>query len=151
MSAAAPDPRAHALRLLARREYSRAELRDRLSRAGYGAEQIDSTLDALAREGWQNDARYAEMLGRTRLCQGHGPLRLRRDLARAGVDPEQLPIPQADWLIQARAALRKRFGDARAGNRREWERRARFLAGRGFTSELIRRALDGDPDEYDFF
>ncbi|MGC8504074.1 MAG: regulatory protein RecX [Acidithiobacillus sp.] len=148
MSAAAPDPRAHALRLLARREYSRAELRDRLSRAGYDAGQIDGTLDALAREGCQDDARYAEMLGRTRLRQGHGPLRLRRDLARAGVELEQPSIPQADWLIQARAALHKRFGDAPAENRREWERRARFLAGRGFTSELIRRALDGDPDAY---
>ncbi len=148
MSAVALDPKAHVLRLLARREYSRAELRDRLTRAGYGAEQIDSTLDALAREGWQDDARYAEMLGRTRLRQGHGPLRLRRDLARAGVDPEQMSIPQADWLIQARAALHKRFGGAPAENRREWERRARFLAGRGFTSELIRLVLDGDPDGY---
>ncbi|MBU2848743.1 regulatory protein RecX, partial [Acidithiobacillus ferriphilus] len=69
MTAERDGPTALALRLLARREYGRLELRDKLLRAGCDAGDVALTLDALVAAGYQDDARYAEMLTRTRLRQ----------------------------------------------------------------------------------
>jgi len=141
------DPTALALRLLARREYGRRELGDKLLRAGCDAGDVALALDALAAAGYQDDARYAEMLTRTRVRQGHGPLRLRQDLQRAGI--EVGADPEIDWLQQAQAVCRKRFGNTPPADARDYARRARFLAGRGFTGETIRQVL-GAGRERDF-
>jgi len=133
------DPTALALRWLARREYGRLELRDKLLRAGCDAGDVALALDALVAAGYQDDARYAEMLTRTRVRQGHGPLRLRQDLQRAGV--EVTAGPEINWLVQAQAVCQKRFGDTVPTDAKDYARRARFLAGRGFTGETIRRVL----------
>jgi len=133
------DPTALALRLLARREYGRLELRDKLLRAGCDAGDVALALDALVAAGAQDDARYVEMLTRTRVRQGHGPLRLRQDLQRAGV--EATAAPEIDWLQQAQAVCRKRFGNSPPTDAKDYAKRARFLAGRGFTGETIRRVL----------
>ena len=147
MTAERSDPTALALRLLARREYGRRELRDKLLRAGYDAGDVALALEALVAAGYQDDARYAEMLTRTRVRQGHGPLRLRQDLQRAGV--EATAALEIDWLQQAQAVCQKRFGDTPPTDARDYARRARFLAGRGFTGETIRRVL-GAGRERDF-
>lgn len=136
-----------ALRLLARREYSRKELQDKLLYAGFDNLQIQIVLDSLKASGYQDDQRYTEMLTRTRLRQGHGPLRLRQDLQRAGVDVKEqdaAAVQSVNWQLQAQAAYRKRFGDKAPEDAREYARRARFLAGRGFLPEQIRRVL-ADP------
>ncbi|PKY11179.1 recombinase RecX [Acidithiobacillus marinus] len=142
-----------ALRLLARREYSRKELQDKLLQAGFAVAQVETLLEHLQASGYQNDQRYAEMLTRTRLRQGHGPLRLRQDLHRAGVEIEAgAGEEQAlDWQAQARATYRKRFGDSVPEDARDYARRARFLAGRGFLPEQIRRVLADagkNPDDF---
>ena len=145
MTAERGDPTALALRWLARREYGRLELRDKLLRAGCDAGDVALALDALVAAGYQDDARYVEMLTRTRVRQGHGPLRLRQDLQRAGV--EATAASEIDWLRQARAVCRKRFGNAPPTDARDYARRARFLAGRGFTGETIRRVLASGREE----
>lgn len=142
-----------ALRLLARREYSRKELQDKLLHAGFAAPQVQTVLDSLQTAGYQNDQRYAEMLRRTRLKQGHGPLRLRQDLRRAGVEIEvgEGEEQALDWQAQAQAVYRKRFGDSTPEDARDYARRARFLAGRGFLPEQIRRVLADpgkNPDDF---
>ncbi len=137
-----------ALRLLARREYSRKELQDKLLHAGFDNLQVHMVLDSLKASGYQDDQRYLEMLTRTRLRQGHGPLRLRQDLQRAGVDVKEqdgmAAAQSVNWQVQAQAAYRKRFGNTAPEDAREYARRARFLAGRGFLPEQIRRVL-ADP------
>ena len=148
MTAERRDPTALALRLLARREYGRLELRDKLLRAGYDAGDVALALDALVAAGYQDDARYAEMLTRTRVRQGHGPLRLRQDLQRAGVEPAA--DTEIDWLVQAKAVYQKRFGDTVPADAKDYARRVRFLAGRGFTGDIIRRVLAATSREGDF-
>ncbi len=51
--------RRKAIDLLARREYSRAELEQRLAQRGYEREAVQPVLDELARRGYQSDHRYA--------------------------------------------------------------------------------------------
>ena len=73
---------------------------------------------------------------------GHGARRIEHELARHGL---KLPAAQQQGLrdseLQRAAELwRRRFGAA-ASDPRERARQARFLAGRGFSGEVIRRVL----------
>ncbi|MHB1429647.1 MAG: recombination regulator RecX [Rhodocyclaceae bacterium] len=133
--------RQRAVRLLARREHTRAELARKLAAHGT-PEEIDTVLNELARSGLQSDARFAESYLRS---QGErlGAARLRQTLRQKGVAPdliadhvEDLP----DELDRARAVWQKKFSAAPA-DRSDWARQARFLQARGFSAEIIRKLL----------
>lgn len=146
------SPRDDAIRLLARREYSRAELVERLARRGHEPGDVADALASLAEEGLQSDARFAESFLRSRVMRGQGPLKIRSELERRGLDRERIRTvfadeeEEVDWFALAREALAKRFtgpGDSP----RERARRERFLASRGFDSEQVRHALEHAWDE----
>ena len=152
-----------ALRLLATREHSRFELRRKLLRrrasdAASATAQMDIVLDDLARRDLLSDARFAESFVRRSVDRGHGPLKIRAGLRSRGVAEDiiddTLTFPDEFWLRRAQAVQAKRFGNGSAGagdrnsnadgapaNRSEWARRARFLAARGFASDIIYRTL----------
>jgi regulatory protein len=136
---------AAALALLARREHSRLELERKLAARGYATTEIAAALDAATAAGYLSDERAAAAQLRAALRRGHGPLKIRARLASvglAGTDPEAAE-EGIDWLAQARAVAERRFGLAPPADQREWARRARFLAQRGFPESIIRKALDG--------
>jgi len=143
------SPRDAAVRLLSRREYSRHELVERLAAKGHESAAIDECLDDLAERGLQSDARFAESFLRSRIQRGQGPVKIRIELERRGIDREQVsaafadrePSGEPDWFFLACEALARRFsspGDAP----RERARRERFLAGRGFDFEQVRYAME---------
>ncbi|MDW5377319.1 regulatory protein RecX [Halomonas sp. HP20-15] len=139
-------PRDDAVRLLARREYSRAELAGRLAAKNHAAESIQQTLDALEAEGLQSDARFAESFVRSRLVRGQGPMKVRAGLHERGIERELARVAldeaqgETDWRALACEALAKRF-DGPGATPRERARRERFLAGRGFDFEQMKYAL----------
>ncbi|MEY2342062.1 regulatory protein RecX [Acidithiobacillus sp. IBUN Pt1247-S3] len=133
---------AAALRLLARREYARAELRSRLVRQNeFVAEVVDTVLAGLEERGYLSDARYREAKMRSRAARGQGPMLVARDWRASGAGDDRELLAEPDWLARARQALHKRFGEQAPGDAKEWARRARFLQGRGFPADLIRKAL----------
>ncbi|MFY0989433.1 regulatory protein RecX [Halomonas sp. C05BenzN] len=142
-------PRDDAIRLLARREYSRAELLERLSARGHDAADILACLDALAEEGLQSDARFAESFLRSRIARGQGPRKIRAELERRGIDRDGIRAAfaesgeagEADWFALACETLARRFSGP-GDTPRERARRERFLAGRGFDFDQLRHALD---------
>lgn len=142
---------AAAVRLLARREHSRAELARKLTGRGAPAELVEEVVEALVGRRLQSDERYAETLVNSRIGKGQGPVRIRRDLAEQGVSPAEvdaaLAAAAADWRALAREVRRRRFGAAPPGDWDERARQARFLEYRGFTAEQIRHALGGDADD----
>jgi regulatory protein len=144
-----------ALRLLARREHSRAELERKLAPhvedrpEASAAEQIRAALDDLAARGLLSDQRTAESV---LLSQGrrHGRRRLEQTLRAKGLDPELVTASLAQAapteLERARAIWRRRFGAAPT-DPVERARQMRFLAGRGFDADVIRRVVqDADED-----
>jgi regulatory protein len=139
-------PRDDAIRLLARREYSRAELASRLSAKGHEAAAIAEALDALVEQGLQSDARFAESFLRSRILRGQGPLKIRQELSQRGIDRELIRDAFAeqegdvDWCVLAGEILARRFSGP-GDTPRERARRERFLAGRGFDFEQVRHAL----------
>lgn len=147
-------PRDDAIRLLARREYSRAELQTRLTAKGHADATIDETLDALAKEGLQSDTRFAETFVRSRIARGQGPIKIRAELGNRGIDRELTRaaiddaqhVNKTDWFALACDTLAKRFGDP-GSIPRERARRERFLAGRGFDFDQVRHALSHAWDD----
>jgi len=138
-----------AVDLLARREHSRLELRDKLRQRGFEAGAIERVLDRLVERGWLDDERFAEAYVRGRCERGEGPLRIAQGLRRRGIAEgviaRWLERPVEDWQALARRAWRKRFGGQRATDARERARQQRFLGQRGFDHGVIRAVLD-DPE-----
>lgn len=142
---ATPDPRRKALELLTRREHSRRELTRKLAERGFDADAAAHAVADMAERGWQDDARFAHSLARSRMHAGQGPLRIRAELRLHGIGEEgidaALAACEADWSAQAADLLQRRFGTAEALSRQETARRGAFLQRRGFDLDAIRYAL----------
>ncbi len=184
-----------ALRYLAQREHSRAELERKLARfvvlanasadasadapadaaaeaaAGAPADedadpeerrnaaqvQLTRALDELAAAGLLSDNRAADAV---LSAQGRrfGSRRLKQVLQQKGLAPElvkhTLQQAKGTELARAREVWRRRFG-APAADAAERAKQMRFLAGRGFDGDVIRRVVQGpnqtdrDTDEAD--
>lgn len=144
-----------ALRYLAQREHSRAELARKLARAlppeeaEEAAAQIDKALDDLAAAGLLSDARTAESVLST---QGRrfGSRRLKQVLQSKGLDASlvqnTLQQARATELARAREVWQRRFGTPPA-DAQERAKQMRFLAGRGFDGDVIRRVVQGADDD----
>lgn len=145
-----PDPRLKALELLARREHSRRELTRKLADRGFDADAAARAVGDMAERGWQDDARFAESLARSRMHAGHGPLRIRAELRLHGIGEDgieaALAACEVDWNTQAADLLRRRFGTGEAPSRQETARRGAFLQRRGFDLGAIRYALSLSED-----
>ncbi len=135
--------RQQAIKLLARREHTRAELARKL--AGLGTpEEIDAVLADMESSQLQSDSRTAESFLRSNASRLGAP-RLRHALKTRGLAPEMIEeqLAQADLpdeMARARAAWSRKFSAAPA-NPKEWARQARFLQSRGFASDIVRRLL----------
>lgn len=133
--------RARALRLLARREHSRAELARKLASQTGSPEALARVLDSLEVKKQLSDERYAEERAR-QLARKYGAARIRNELRLKGVSEEILDrvYSDADDLAKAKAILERKYRGP-AATPRERARRARFLQGRGFSVEIIRSLL----------
>ena len=143
--------RQQAIRLLARREHTRAELARKLSGLGT-PQEIDAVLAEMEALQLQSDNRTTESYLRGNAAR-LGTSRLRHTLKTRGVTPEMIEehLVKADLpdeIERARAAWSRKFSAAPT-NPKEWARQARFLQSRGFAGDIIRRLLKNSPDESD--
>ena len=130
--------RVAALRLLARREYSRAELKARLAAAA-SEDELDSVLDALQAEGLLSDQRYASARVR------YGNARLKQELRQHGISDDDIAaaLPEGgDEAARCRAVWARKFGRLPV-DATERGRQMRFLQHRGFSGEAIRGVMRG--------
>jgi regulatory protein len=129
------------LRLLTRREYSRKQIQDKLTVKGYEPGQVSSVIDELARQSWQDDARYAESYARVRSQKGFGPVRIAYELQQQGIAPSKaesvLRATTDDWMNLPEQVYGKKYSDSTAIDSGEQAKRSRFLLQRGFSSTMI--------------
>ncbi|KWE52474.1 MULTISPECIES: recombination regulator RecX [Burkholderia] len=132
-----------ALGYLSRREYSRAELARKLAPYVGEDESVEPVLDALEKEGWLSDARFAESLVHRRASRV-GVARIVSELKRHAVGDGLVEEVHAQLreteLTRAQAVWRKKFG-ALPQTPAERAKQARFLAARGFSSATIVKLL----------
>lgn len=146
-----PSLKSRALRLLARREHSRAELERKLAAYEEVPGTLARALDALQAKDFINDQRVVESVVHRRAPR-LGAGRVRQELERKGLDREAVASAVAALtvteLARARSVWQKKFGGAAPVDATERARQMRFLASRGFSGEVVRRALDV-PDDND--
>lgn len=146
-----PELRERALRYLARREYSRAELAAKLQhhvKAGDDFEQLqpadlDALLDDLTANGLLSDARAATQLLHAKRSR-FGVQRITQALRQKGIAEdligEVLPGLKETELDTARNVWQKKFG-ALPQDGKEKARQVRFLQSRGFGFDVIFQVL----------
>jgi regulatory protein len=143
-------PAQRALGLLVRREHSREELTRKLTARGVVADEAEAVVERMVAEGWQDDARFAELLVRSRAGNGYGPVRIRAELGTHGLDPEVIAAAMAayegDWAENARDLVRRRFA-GKPGDSAIRRKAADFLIRRGFGGDQIRTAVRLDEDD----
>jgi regulatory protein len=156
--------RAQALRLLARKDYSRHELQAKLSATATlgldemtaeseGLQLVKEVLDALEQAAWLSDSRTAEVVVHSRQQRGLGMRRIAQDLKRKGIADATIAVATADLAAteseRAFALLSKRHHHQRTQDtnatalqiKQQWQKQYQFLIRRGFSSEAARRAL----------
>ena len=140
-----------ALGLLARREHSRRELKAKLSQSGYAETETDAAIERLGAQRYQDDERFGEVLLRSRIARGYGPLRLRVELKSHGFADAQirqlLDAVEVDWAACAANQLRRHYGNAGSADRAERMRRAQFLLRRGFAAATVRSVTQAEVDQ----
>jgi regulatory protein len=160
--------RARALQWLAQREHSRTELRRKLLRLarqralehadGIGeaaaaidpASEVDALLDWLVAQRYLSDTRFVESRVNARAAR-YGNLRIRQELEQHGtaLDTATADRLRASELARARAVWARKYGDAPTTLAADRARQMRFLAGRGFSAEVIRQVVRGGPAQSD--
>ncbi len=144
------EARKKAMDYLARREHSRSELVQKMSKAGFDSAVSEDAVDKLFEEGLQSDRRFVESFIQSRINQGKGPARIRADLGQRGLSDglvsEMLNEADADWFALATAARRRKFGTDEPGDFKEKARQMRFLQYRGFESEQVQAAFGNAED-----
>ena len=141
------DRRHTAVRLLSRREHSRAELRDKLLKRKHPLNLIEQVLDQLAERNLQCDVRFAESYTRMRVQRGYGGNKIRAELQARSLSREiienALLVYEAEWIDNAIAALRKKYSenDLAQSSVKELAKMQRFLWSRGYNSADISSAI----------
>ena len=135
-----------ALRYLARREHSRAELARKLVPHAESPASVERVLDELAIKRQLSDERYAEV--RTNwLARKYGAAKIRHDLKAHGVAEAVIARVSSEGdFDRARAILARKYREP-ATTREERAKRARFLQGRGFSYDIIVRVLKVEGNE----
>jgi regulatory protein len=126
-----------ALRAVARRDQSSAQLRRRLDRRRLAPSDREEALGALERAGLVDDGRYAIRRAESLAERGHGDAAIRWRLEREGISAEHADAALA--TLEREADRARRLVAARRGGARA----ARELARRGFGEEAIEDALRG--------
>lgn len=150
-----------ALGLLVRREHSATELKRKLRGKGVEAEELDSALETLQRQGFQDDRRYAEALVRSRALAGQGPVRIRAELRQNGVPSGDIDAAfhaaegdGLEWDAIARRVAARFLPALRAvrgpEGLKQRHKALSFLLRRGFSQEQGRRALALQDDDAPF-
>lgn len=142
----APELKARALRHLARREHSRAELARKLAPRAESPEALAHLLDALEARKQLSNERFAELRAH-QLARRYGAARIRQDLKAKGVDAGLVRKVSAEGEAVRAAAILARKYRSPAIAREELARRMRFLQSRGFSHDTIRRVLSSDDDD----
>jgi regulatory protein len=146
--------------MLARRDYPRDALRQRLVDVGFLELAAEEAVASLEEERLVNDVRYVEGAVASRIGRGMGPVRIRIELQHLGVATALIEAAvdarSPVWSERATTLRHRRFGPQAPTNLKERARQVRFLLSRGFSGSHVRDALgeagrdvDLDLDEAD--
>ena len=159
---------------LSRREYGKAELKQKLIDKEQDPEKIDALLDEFEEKGYQSDYRTTLMLIRENIRKGRGRGRIKQEFYRKKIampgnidelidmanteseefiefvddDADNL-VDGVDWLKLAVTARTKKYGNDIPVEQKEKAKQLRFLQYRGFNTDICFAALNHTTETLD--
>ena len=159
---------------LSRREYGKAELKQKLLDKEQEADKIDTLLDEFEEKGYQSDYRTTLMLIRENIRKGRGRGRIKQEFYRkkmampdnidelidmANTESEEFSefiddsadnlVEGVDWLKLAVSTRTRKYGDTIPVEQKDKAKQLRFLQYRGFNSDICFAALNYTLDTLD--
>jgi len=137
------------LKMLARRELSETQVRQRLARKGHEPQAIDEAVERLRAERALDDNRVAEAIARTETSiRRRGKVRVRMQIERAGIAKEvaKRAVDEVFGAIDDGALLQSSLTKRLRGrdtieDDREFQRIYRYLIAQGFEPDQVMQAL----------
>jgi len=137
--------RTAALGLLARREHSQQEIKQKLIRRGFDEHLIGLVLVKLADQDLLSEQRFAEQFAASRIRRKQGPMKILAELGRRGIDRhtanQVLGDVTADWPAMAAQVISGMGLDLDAEKREVQQTIYRRLHNRGYRHDHIKQAL----------
>ena len=137
-----------AVRLLARREHSALEIRQKLLKRDFDEAEISLVIVELQQGGWLSDQRFAEAYIRMRQVKGFGPVRIAKELNERGVEDtivDNYLLPEDEkWSQSLKQQYLKKYKNKPFADYSEQAKRIRFLQYRGFSLDAVMRLVKNE-------
>ncbi|TCB62036.1 regulatory protein RecX [Acinetobacter terrae] len=142
--------RSYAFAVLTRREYSKADLIEKLGLYAMDRDEVLKLVDELAKENYQSDQRVAEIMLSSQKRKGKGPNRIKLALKSKKIDASliQEELKETDWNEQAYQLKVKKYGAKVEKEPKLKAKQIRFLMYRGFEMDAIMKAITRKEDEF---
>lgn len=131
----------YVVNLLARREYSEFEIRNKMQEKAFSEAEIDEVIARCQQKNWQSDHRFAENYLNARAQKGYGAGRIRQELRQLkgvsdNVIEDVLAETEIDWFDMAQKLLRKKFPDYAEKQTPKMKQKIwQYMMSHGFRSE----------------
>ena len=149
------EARSYLFDLLARRDYPRAQLAQKLTQRECPPEVAAKVLDQFEADGYLSDQRFVDSQVRQRFEQGQGRRKIEFELRQKGVSNQLIEEALGATDIEPKQVAldyyRRRYGETVAQDQKERAKRMRHMAGRGFGFDEINHAMRyqlEDPEEF---
>lgn len=142
-----------ALRLLANRDHSCAELARKLEQRKFARHLVKHALDECLRLNYLDDERFCQSHLRQLRRKGYGPHQIQQRLRSKGISDAMIQdvlyrtYPESAQIEDCRRVMNKKLSSPTFASRSGPlnDRLYRFLLGRGFHPDVIRQSLDAPP------
>ncbi|TQR70273.1 regulatory protein RecX [Acinetobacter sp. RF14B] len=141
--------RSYAFAVLTRKEYSKAELIEKLALYAEDRNEVIALVDELAKENYQSDQRVAEIMLSSQKRKGKGPNQIKMKLKSKKIDTALISeeLKETDWVQQAYELKLKKYGPEVSKDRKLKAKQIRFLMYRGFEMDAIIKAISRKPED----
>lgn len=143
----------YVVNLLARREYSEFEIRNKMQEKPFSEESIEKVLSHCQQKNWQSDRRFAENYINARAQRGYGVNRIKQELRQlkgvsSDIIEETLAESTVDWEEIALYALKKKFPNymekqTPKSRQKIWQ----YMLSHGFYNEEFADLIGSAPEE----
>ncbi|MGP9800370.1 regulatory protein RecX [Rheinheimera sp. NSM] len=140
------DLKRMAINWLSRRDYSEAQLSQRLSRQGGEAGDIAKVIAWCKAENYLDQQRFISMLVRSRVNKGYGLGYIVQECRQQNISREQVLQCAAeleiDWFALAQQLYQKKYGQSVVTEYKDKFKRMAYMQRRGFSNEQIQFAIN---------
>ncbi|OOF67982.1 recombination regulator RecX [Rodentibacter caecimuris] len=145
----------YVINLLARREYSEFELRNKMQEKAFSELEIDEVIAHCQQKNWQNDKRFAENYLRYRSQRGYGLNRIRQELKhlkgiQSDIINEVLVECDIDWSKLALIVLCKKFPYYEEKHSPKVKQKIwNYMLSHGFSPDQFLHFIDGELEIFE--